>query len=553
MDRGKVKKRSPKIMLLVAPFGIPFVPIELVSEDMGGIIQSCEWMKSRSVPGGSVSITMAGDEKALRGLGFVLSKPLEALWKHLGPDLRDLLKPRTLCQLWLDGYHVMTGYVRYCRRQATPGRAIYTVQIDELGTIYQQNILSLKSIWYGEYQSIFSDINSMLGGIYVGAPLWLVINLFINSFIISTLNFGFGGYVRASDGLPLAFRLIALPPPIGGISMNSLISQVVTDASILQISEGGSIWDFIRNLCPDPFMELFTESGGRTICTGRVLPASMSAGILQAATTAVPAISGLNLSVLLPGFNYIIARTSPYDIPWTGLSSWLQLYSLTLGVLDLIMAGDFVIITDDDVISKDLGVSDAQQYTLYHVSYGSKSASGTPGQIQNRPSVSRGPLIPLFPGGVRTYGGIELNTSIDPTGLKWGGVVGQAIERINNYTGIPTNIPALSTLLNVWFRNAGKFNEGTIVTRAIPYARPGMVLLYLPSLSGSGVDNSRDIGLYYIDNIDYRYEIGKVDTTTFSVIRGVPIPMNASALAMLMMDWEVLPPGLNLTDIDNIL
>ena len=174
LDRDKIKKKSPKVNLLVSPFATPFIPLEIVSQDMGGIIQSCTWMKSRSNAGGSVQVILAGDNDSITGMGLVISKPLEALWKSLGPDLRDIFKPMTLCQMWRDGYHVMAGYVRECRRQAQAGGApTYSITIDELGTLYQQNILLLGTIWFGNYRDIFRKLDTFLevANKQVGYPL----------------------------------------------------------------------------------------------------------------------------------------------------------------------------------------------------------------------------------------------------------------------------------------------------------------------------------------------------------------------------------------------
>ena len=107
----------------------------------------------------------------------------------------------------------------------------------------------------------------------------------------------------------------------------------------------------------------------------------------------------------------------------------------------------------------------------------------------------------------------------------------------------------MSTLLNEWYRNAAKFNEGTIETTAKPYARPGMALLYLPTTDGRAED-FRDIGIYYIDNVNHTYNLGKADRTTFTVIRGTPLPMNGMNLATLLLDWELAPVGLHLADGD---
>jgi hypothetical protein len=104
---------------------------------------------------------------------------------------------------------------------------------------------------------------------------------------------------------------------------------------------------------------------------------------------------------------------------------------------------------------------------------------------------------------------------------------------------------ALSNLLAVWFRNQSRFREGSVTVRGLPYARPGMYCLYIPSLSNKKVENIRDIGIYYIDSLTHNYNLGNTDlnfSTTLNLIRGVPLPMSVSQTALLLFDFEVLPP-----------
>lgn len=545
----RVRKKNPQIKLLVSPFILPFVPLEIISEDFGGIIQSCNFVKSRSAAGGSCQITLAGDEQRLRGLSWLpMSQVIADLWNVTGPDLRDIFKPRTLVQVWRDGYHTMTGYVTECKRHAEPGRISYSLSLDELGCILQESILTLDTIQFGSEMNIINDPTSVMSmaAWMTGVDLQNAINLYLNAFLASTLRFGTRGNFRLSDGLSFAFRMIALPPPLGAVAAKSILSNVVAASAMFQTASGQSFWEFLKGLAPDPMMELFTESGGRTICTGRLIPLEPTAGLatVSAAVSAAIPVTNIGISVLFPGFSYVVARSSPYDIPWLGLSPYTpSIYPFLLGVLDLILAGDFIIITDDDVISKDLGQSGAQQYTVFSTNLtGGSAADGS--QAMYRPSVARGPLNPLCSGGIRTWGAKHLVSNFPATSMIASGIISQTLEKWYK----ASQVHALSSLANVYFRNAAKFNEGTITTRSFPYARPGMMLMYMPSMHGGRVDNVRDLGVYYIDNVSDSYTLGKVDQTTFSVIRGVPIPFQASAFARLLFDFEFLPPGMSLFD-----
>ena len=123
------------------------------------------------------------------------------------------------------------------------------------------------------------------------------------------------------------------------------------------------------------------------------------------------------------------------------------------------------------------------------------------------------------------------------------------VERIaKNKLGFPLTVmskPALSNLLTVWFRNQSRFREGEVTTRYIPYARPGMYCLYLPSLSGKKPENLRDIGIYYIDSLTHSYSLSNKDVvfnTKLNLIRGVPLPTTIAQSALLLFDYEILPP-----------
>ena len=544
LDRGKIKKKAPKISLLISPFGMPFMPLEISSTDAGGLIQSLTFTKSRSVPAGNIQIQMAADPIAMRWVGDKVHGYLKRLlWdKLIQPDLLDLFKPMTMVQVWADGYCMCTGIVRHASRSVTAdGNKAYTISIDELGALYNQNIVAYKTILWGEDRFVVDDPTKVLmqgAALTVGLPLSQALNSLSLAFLMSSMHYGTGTFpphFKMSDGLPFIYRMITAPPPYGTISNTSLISQIVAGTSLFQTGRSGSFWELLKSLCPEPFMELFCETGGRTIVTGRMLSGSV------------------NITPMLPGMNYLVARTTPYEIPWTGITPWLTLYPFLLGIVDLLLGGDYVIVTDDDIISKNLGTGDAQQFTIFSANMGGRQGS-TPSTTQNRPSVAKGPLNPCFPGGIKTFGQREFEAQIAANSISWKGIVGQSIERMARRRGAKEDgtatlhIPALSSLLNVWFRNASKFREGTMQVRGMPYARPGMYLLYLPSLSGTEVENPRDIGVYYIDNVQYEYSIGESDLTTFSLIRGTPAPVTPGMFAALLFDWEVLAPGLGLVD-----
>lgn len=530
------KNKAPKIQLLFSPFGLPFVPLEIVGSDIGDVISSLNWTKDRTNPGGVCSITITPDAKTIQGIVNLLNKfsgnYYSKLWGELGVDLEDLFKPMTLCQLWIDGYHVMTGTVVSCNRGAAvtndSKQVNYNISINELGCIYDLNVVSMDTIIFDGLMPNVSDNDKKaleLVSNIKAVPLNVGISALCQAFLLTLFSGGFS----ASDGLPMSLRMLATNNPIGALSNLSYAQNMIVDTAMFELAGGQSFWGFLKNFIPNPWMELYTESGGRTIVTD---------------TFGVPA-------VLFPGFNYVVSRSVPYSNPLIGTVNPFHLASTLpydLNALNLMLGGDFIIITDDDIEDKQLGNDSSNQSTVFHTRY---SANGgmMPMDNADKPIHSVGPLNPLASGGVKTFGNRDMFQSMNCTHLFNLGMASNYVERIaKNKLGFPLTVmskPALSNLLAVWFRNQSRFREGEVTTRYIPYARPGMYCLYLPSMSGKKPENLRDIGIYYIDSLSHSYSLSNNDitfNTKLNLIRGVPLPTTIAQTALLLFDYEILPP-----------
>lgn len=550
---GNVRHRAPKIKLVVNPFFLPFVPVEILGKDLGGLILSCLMSKSRSEPGGEWTVVMACDSERIQSSG--LGALLLAGTGGRKLDIQDLFQMETLCYLYMDGYLQMQGTVQKIRKTTDPDQGrILTVTFYELGRVYERTPISASQILMGGQQSLVNDPQKILNQVaWLAAGVRLPDGIYqlVNAFIMSTLNFGLKGfpnYQRMSDGLPLAFRLVAQKPPWGAISANTLLEFAQLESSMFD-NESSSFWQYLKYLAPDPWAEMFTETGGRTICMGPVSLATAGVGmglpdqILNGAMASgtVPG-SQIFVQVLAPFFNYLVVRPTPYSSPLMGMMnpaySWLR--AVTMSNLDLLAGGDFAIITEADVLQKDLGYSQEGQATSFYA-----DLSGTsPTNYLNRPSIAYGPLLPTHPGGARTYGFRGYTASIKA----WSAHLLGIGTELSQYYSARMMTGALSSLLNYWFRNASKFREGTIIlTPSKRYIRPGMVLMYVPTLDGD-VDDPKDICLYYVDNVNQEYMFGANDTTTLTVCRGMPIPLHSTDLVSLLAGWELFPPGLNITD-----
>jgi len=537
---------SPKVQLLFSPFGIPFVPIEIIGTNTNKILTNLTWTKDRTNPGGILQVTIVPDAKVIEAIVAIFNKLsfnlYSKIWGELGVDLEDLFKPMTLCQLWIDGYHIMTGYVRSCLRSASVAneekQVGYNVIIEELGNIYNMSPLSYDLIRLDTQQTQISDAISaavLNTATIKGVTIAQGLKAILNSFTTTSLSNKF----TMSDGFPLSYRLQAQENPLGGISKSSLASFMTADTNLFELNSNngtGSIWGFMQGFIPSPWMEFFTESGGRTMVTdGMQGP-----------------------SVLFPGMNYIVARTTPYSNPLLGYVNpayYAQTLLFDLTAIQMVLGGDFVIITDDMISEKTLGFDSINQSTVFRTKYTSKGMTAGIADATDRGIKSTGPVNPFASGGIKTFGIREMVELMDVTNLTSAGLTKSQIERIlKNKMGIPGEALSknqLSNLLAVWFRNQSRFREGPVTIKGMPWARAGMYCLYLPAISGKRVENLRDIGIYYIDSLNHNYAIENEDmgfTTTLNLIRGVPMPTSVAQTALLLFDFEILPPLSGLAD-----
>lgn len=538
------KNIVPEIQLLFSPFGLPFVPIEVIGTNINKVVSSLTYTKDRSNPGGIMSFEIVPDASLIKKVVNIINSftgnLYSTIWGELGVDLEDLFKVMTLCQVWINGYHIMTGTVRSCLRNPSVGNdsksVSYSLVIEELGNIYDMSPLSLDLIAKDGMQTQIADsiqksleLVSTIKGLNIAEGIKAI----LRAFKLSNLDAG----ISCSDGLPLALRLLAESNPLGAIANMSIASSMVVDSNLYQMQTGGggqqSIWSFIKNFIPSPWMEFFTESGGRTIVTD---------------TLGAPA-------VMFPGFNYVVARTTPYSNPLLGVVNpvWFgQLAAVDLNALSLVAGGDFIIITDEIIQEKSLGFDCSDQSTVFHVSY-ANGASSAP-DLLDRGIKCNGPINPFASGGIPTFGVREMFQTIDATNLMGLGAGVSYTQRIAKNFGIPSltiSKAALGNLLAVWFRNKSRMREGTVTCRCLPYARPGMYCLYLPTFSKGKYENLRDIGMYYIDSVNHSYSLSNTDlsfTTTLNLIRGVPLPATVAQTALLLFDYEILPPETGIAD-----
>ena len=539
------KNTSPSIQLLLSPFGLPFVPIEIVGTNINKIISSLEWTKDRNNPAGVLALTIVPDKYLLQQITKIFDKYSKNLyskiWKELGEDLENIFKPMAMCQLWINGYHIMTGNVRSCRRASSVSNnskeTAYTVLIDELGNVYNNKILSQDTLSFDLIQTNAIDALDKAGLLVAnlqGVPLNIGILSILNAFKLTTLQQG----MTLSDGLPLAARLLSLPPPLGAVSSSSIASFLSTKGDMFRMhSHGGgqqSFWEYLKSFVPSPWMEFYSESGGRTIATGNLqLPTAM-----------------------MPGFNYIVARSVPYSNPLLGVPHPLRIADtmrFDLNALQMLAYGDFIIITDEMVQQKDLGTDSSAQSTVFYTTYTSGGVTAAPDLVDSGIK-SVGPMNPFASGGIGTFGIQEMFQTIDCTNIEGLGTAASAGKRIGqNIVSGPGQIAkgSLNNLLALWFRNQSRFREGSVTVKGMPWARPGMYCLYLPTWGRGEYENLRDIGIYYIDSLNHNYELSNTDvnfTTTLNLIRGVPLPSKIASTALLLFDFEVLPPQAGLTD-----
>jgi len=551
----KVVRKRHRPKLVISPF-IPSIDvgaIDIFGEDLGGLLKSWEFTKDRSNPGGILTIGLSADDRSIER--FLKSQGLYSfygpIWDTFGSSITDIFKPRALVQFWLDDYHICTGFVNNIVKNTDHKSRGYTVVIDELGSIYNETIMS-KTLYLNIQNLHLIDASWKileLSGPTPGIPMWLALFKMFTAFQASTLLYGSKGFplplMLGSDSLPMAFRLITAPAPIGAVSNNSIISQISQVYSYVMDKGGTPFWSHVKSLCPESHMELFCETGGRTICAGRLGGAISGGAAIGLGGTILSSIlnpvAKAGVTPMLPGFCYTVARSVPYDNPLMGPNwAWPLAFPFLLGPFDLLLAGDFIIITDRDIKSKNIGSSGADQFTSFAADILSAEGSGKGDGF--KPAVSGGPLLPIFPGGIRTFGVRHMEEVFAQTSFKFAGLFGEITETMFTRLGLPGfqfGRPVLTDCLAHWHRNKFHFREGTFVTRPIPYARPGMCLLYWPDLSSGRIDDPREMGIYYIDNVKTEGTAEAGGSTTLGVIRGTPFPANFETIMEYLFEWDL--------------
>jgi len=239
----------PRIQLLFSPFGLPFVPIEILGTDVNKIISNFIWTKDRDNPAGILTFEITPDAMVIQSIVNMINKfsgnIYSKIWGDLGVDLEDLFKPFTLCQLWINGYHVTMGTVRSCIRNSSISNdskeVSYSIIVDELGNLYNRNTLSLDTITADSMQTNIADaLKSAMASVAVtqGVPLSTAILSIINAFTLTSLS----NSITCSDGFPLTFRLLATPSPVGAIANFSFAMNMFADVQMFMMhSKGGGL------------------------------------------------------------------------------------------------------------------------------------------------------------------------------------------------------------------------------------------------------------------------------------------------------------------------
>jgi len=557
--RGEqVQVENPDIRLVVHPALIPYIPVELVGNNMSDHIQSVAIKKDRHTAAGSFVVTMDGKDSSYEEIftKYLDVYPIKDLLSVLDYNLDLIFKEPTMGLLWVNGYHKMTGFLKSFKKvMSAGGEEQYIAEFDELSALYLNEIMD--TVTYIDASNQKKEISSVTkvfdeSVLKVGLPPEIAISEYMSAFLSQHLAYGYGAYSFSfSDRKLLPLRLINASPPFGGIAEYSYVTQWYGLGSMIT-NGGSSFWDWLKSNYTSTFIEMWCESGGRTRCIQKsTSPATLAyvSAILNVSTAtrgsslketnsllgaATAALNFGNVSVTIPGTVNTIVRSTPYDNPILGQVLFDSVVSIFgLSILDLLLAGDYVVITDDDIMSKSIGSSDVQQNTVWRVNMNGGGTASSQNSLFA--SFNWGPLIPIFPGGIGSFGFKQHIVSLTMISDAWVG----ASEELKNKNTKVLFANAYTELMKIWFRNQTKFLEGTFTTRPKPYARPGDLLLYLPRAKDGLARDKYQVGVYYIDSMDENYGIDG-NTTTFSVIRGTPLPWNLSQIALLLLDWDIV-------------
>jgi hypothetical protein len=314
-----------------------------------------------------------------------------------------------------------------------------------------------------------------------------------------------------SDGKKATDLLVIKRAQDGGALSEMVYGNDLRWASNL-FSYEGTFYNYFKSLISPPFNEMFVAYGDRTVhlfsdealATTRLSETSKRAG-----THSIFPPDGSDEYVDLErGKAYLVHRPVPFDDGNLGIEglSYLRVKDI-INRHELersVIRQEFVVINDEDVAEKSLGLSSDQVYTVYRVSFGANSIID-PSKLELAP--------PEYDeGAIALYGYKPLKAQME-------GIDFAALDANQVFAG-PGYVSWLQKKLRSWYQWADKFMSGSLVLRGNPYIKPGKFLVFATE------EDRFERRYFYIDTVGQDYTYGDGYQTTVSLARGTPTKRN---------------------------
>lgn len=472
--------------------------IYLKNADFGGDLLSFKFDKSVSLPFGRFSFSLL-DKRASQSLDASDSSG-QSLNSQ---DLRKALAAKTLVEVWINDDFICVGTVEKVSRSFSmsggkPSRT-YNVECDELGALFQKTKITDDASVLKHFQLVkegkkktSKSSNStsqkpqitsknQAGNLRAGiVRLW---KQWVEA-IYNDTQFQF------ADGTCLTDRLV--------VDMPYMSDQLWVEKlnMHLQASSGSDLWGAFQQVLSSPFHECWGTSGA----SWKNIPLNQSnllSGDEQTVSDAKD--SDMKATLIEDGKYYLILRPTPYDHP----DLMVDLEDKLLTAYDLP-----VIYVDDSMITgKDLAVSGDDMFTMYQFKPEATNAAEGKKHHEHAAAYDYEAL--------QKYGYRSLTKSL------------KGIKKNKSLKNERAQDAYLSEIVNKlqnrmvdWYKYSDRFLAGSFTCMGNSKAQEGTILNYITDARGM-IEDSEEMGIYYIQSFSHSYQFGQSFTTTYNVVRGI--------------------------------
>ncbi len=441
--------------------------IYLENAEFGGDVLSFSFEKDVTKPFGKFNFTLL-DKRGLR------SSDIEKKGFSKYVDLRKAIKAKTLVEVKINGDYITIGTVESVKRTMSisggkPERR-YEVSCEELGNIFKNTKLNKGKKNPNENgnkknpKTKASNIKTKK----IQNVIKTIWNQFVEK-IYDEIKFKFADDEALTEKIVVDTRYFA--------------NQMWTDDVLynFQSGDGTEVWDAFHQLTTPYFHEMWGTTG---------------ASWKRVALTDDKIIQENDLT---DGRYYLMLRPTPYDNP-----NIMNLDGSLLSVDNLTK----IFIDDSVLVSKDLGTSGENMYSMYSIVPESNGSFIAKKNYNHEPEYDYEAL--------NNYGYMALEKTIKSS--KTAKTESQRRQQAGNLAQLAGTLQRKAA---EWYRFSDQMLSGSFTCMGNTRAQEGAILVYDEDARGS-IEDVEEKGIYYIQSFSHNYQYGQSFTTTYNVVRGTP-------------------------------